>query len=179
MRTCSHASEIDAACEKDPRAKVPKGKEKATNRGKQPTGAHGILVQWVTSIGRRLKENLVGDGHCGIYSAVDQLRQQGLNASLQPLRTDVAAFLIDKEYAWSHLPQDDASNWALFVEQVGYTGPGGFFVNRTVFAAIACMYDCDMTIIQSMPDDTHAFQLLSGKSLTLQLTNPHYDETVQ
>jgi len=32
MRTRSHASEIDAACEKDPRAKVPKGKEKATNR---------------------------------------------------------------------------------------------------------------------------------------------------
>jgi len=179
MRTRSHASEIDAACEKNLRAKVPKGKEKATNRGKQPTGAHGILVQWVTSIGRRLKENLGGDGHCGIYSAVDQLRHQGLNASLQPLRTDVAAFLIDKEYAWSHFPQDDASNWALFVEQVGYTGPGGFFVNHTVFAAIACMYDCDMTIIQSMPDDTHAFQLLSGKSLTLQLTNPHYDETVQ
>jgi len=41
------------------------------------------------------------------------------------------------------------------------------------------MYDCDLTIIQSMPDDTHAFQLLSGKSLALQLTNPHYDETVQ
>ena len=102
-----------------------------------------------------------------------------MNQSLQPLRTDVAAFLIVKEYAWSHFPQDDASNWALFVEQVGYTGPGGFFVNHTVFAAIACMYDCDMTIIQSMPDDTHAFQLLSGKSFALELTNPHYDETVQ
>ena len=35
MRTRSHASEIDAACEKDPRAKVPKGKVKVTNRGKQ------------------------------------------------------------------------------------------------------------------------------------------------
>ena len=83
MRTRAHASEIDAACEKDPRAKVPKGKEKVTNRGKQPTGAHDILVQRVTSIGRRLKENLGGDGHCGIYSAVDQLPQQGFNVSLQ------------------------------------------------------------------------------------------------
>jgi len=91
----------------------------------------------------------------------------------------VAAFLIDKEYAWSHCPQDDASDWALFVKQVGYTGPGRFFINHTVVAAIACMHDCDLTIIQSMPDDTHAFQLLSGKSLALHLTNPHYDETVQ
>jgi len=48
-------------------------KENVTNRGKQPTGAHDILVQRVTSISRRLKENLGGDGHCGIYSAVDQL----------------------------------------------------------------------------------------------------------
>jgi len=172
MRTRSHASVIDATREKDPRAKVPKGKEKVTNRGKQPTGAHDILVQRATSISRRL-------GHCGIYSAVDQLRHQGFNASLPSLHTDVAAFLIDKEYAWSHFPQDDAPDWARFVQQVGYTGPGGFFVNHTVFAAIACMYDCDLAIIQSIPDDTHVFQLLSGKSLALNLTNPHYDETVQ
>jgi len=32
MRTCSYASEIDDAREKDPRAKVPKGKEKEINR---------------------------------------------------------------------------------------------------------------------------------------------------
>jgi len=76
-------------------------------------------------------------------------------------------------------PQDDAPDWALFVQQVGYTGPGGFFVNHTVFAAIACMHDCDLTSIQSMLDDTHTFQLLSGKSLALQLNNHHYDETVQ
>ena len=102
-----------------------------------------------------------------------------LNASLQSLRTDVAAFLIDKEYAWSHFPQDDAPDWALFVQQVGYTSPGGLFVNHTVFAAIACMYDCNLTIIQSMLDDIHAFQLLLGRSLALHLTNPHYDKTVQ
>jgi len=121
------------------------------------------------------KENLGGDGHSGIYSAIDQLRQQGFNATLQSLRTDVAAFLIDKEYAWSHFPQNDAPNWALFVQQVGYTGPGGFFVNHTVFAAIACMYNnCDLTTIQSMPNETHAFKLLFGNS-----TNPHYDEKVQ
>ena len=30
-----------------------------------------------------------------------------------------------------------------------------------------------------MPDETHAFELFSGKSLALNLTNPHYDETVQ
>jgi len=179
MQTRSHASEIDAACEKDQRAKVPKGKENVTNRGKQPTGAHDILVQRVTSIGCRLKENIGGDGHCGIYSAIDQLQQQGFNTSLQSLRTDVAGFLIDKEYTWSQFPQCDASNWALFVEQVGYTGPGGFFVNHTVFAAIACMYDCDLTIIQSMHDDTHAFQLLSGQSLALQLIHHYYQEIVQ
>ena len=95
------------------------------------------------------------------------------------MRTDVAAFLIDKEYAWSHFPQDDAPNWAVFVQQVGYTGPGFFFVNHTVFVAITCMYNCDLTIIQSMPDETHAFELLSVESLALNLTNPHYDETVQ
>jgi len=168
MRTRSHASAIDAACEKDPRAKVPKGKEKVTNRGKQPTGSHDILVQRVTSIGRRLQENLGGDGHCGIYSAVDQLQQQGFNASLQSLRTDVAAFLIDKEYAWSQFPQDDASNWDLFVEQVGYTGPGGFFVNHTVFAAIACMYDCDLTIIQFHNTFCIADKLLFDNKWSLQ-----------
>jgi len=124
---------------------VPKGKEKETNREKQPTCAHDIFVQRANSIGRRLTENLGGNGHCGIYSAVDELRQQGLNATLQSLRTDVAAFRIDEEYAWSQFPQGKAPNWALFVQHVGYTGPGGFFVNHTVFAAIACMYNCDLT----------------------------------
>ena len=100
---------------------MPKGKQKETNRGKQPAGEHHILVQRATSIGRRLKE-LGGNGHCGIYSAADQLQQQGLNATLQFLHTDVAAFLIDKEYAWSQSFQDDAPNWATFVQQVGYTG---------------------------------------------------------
>ena len=36
MRTRSHASEMDATREKDPRAKVPKGKETENNRGKEP-----------------------------------------------------------------------------------------------------------------------------------------------
>ena len=72
MHTRSHASKIDATREKDRRAKVPKGKEKETNRGKQ-TGEHDILVERATSIGGRHKKNLGGDGHCGIYSAVDQL----------------------------------------------------------------------------------------------------------
>jgi len=36
MRTRAHASEIDAECEKDPRAKVPKGKEKVTNGENNP-----------------------------------------------------------------------------------------------------------------------------------------------
>jgi len=146
---------------------------KTTHRRARHSRSAGHLYRPLPS------ENSGGDGHCGIYSAVDQLRQQGFNASSPSLRTDVAAFLIDKEYAWSHFPQNDVPDWALFVQQVAYTGPGGFFVNHTVFAAIACMYDCDLTIIQSMPDDTHACQLLSGKSLVLHLTNPHYDETVQ
>ena len=181
MLTRSQASKIGTTREKDPRAKVPEGKEKETKRGKQFKGALEILVQRATSIGRPLKEKLGADGHCGIYSAVDQLRQQGFNATLQSLRTEVVAFLIDTEYAWSHFPQHDAPNWALFVQQVGYTGPGGFFINHTVFrvAAIACMYYCDLTIIQSMPDEIHTFELLSGKSLALNLTNPHYDDTVQ
>jgi len=71
MRICSQAFKIDATREKDPRAKVPKGKEKKTNRRKQPLGAHDILVQRATSIVCRLKQNLGGDGHCGIYSAVN------------------------------------------------------------------------------------------------------------
>ena len=89
MHTRSQASKIDATREKDLRAKVPKGQEKATNRGKQRTGAHDILVQRDTSTGLRLKENLGGDGHCGMYFAVDQLRQKGFNATLQSLRTDL------------------------------------------------------------------------------------------
>ena len=141
MLTRSQASKIGTTREKDPRAKVPEGKEKETKRGKQFKGALEILVQRATSIGRPLKEKLGADGHCGIYSAVDQLQQQGFNASLQSLCTDVAAFLIDKEYTWSHFSQDHDPDWALFVQQVGYTGPGGSFVNHTVFAAIACMYD--------------------------------------
>ena len=103
MRTCSYASEIDDAREKDPRAKVPKGKEKEINRWKQLAGEHNILVQQATSIGCHFKE-LGGDGHCGIHSVADQLRHQGFNATLQFLRTDVTAFLIDKEYTWSQFP---------------------------------------------------------------------------
>jgi len=108
----------------------------------------------------------------------DQLRQQGINATLQSLRTDVAAFLNDKEYAWSQFHQDDAPNWAAFVLQVGYTSPGGFFVNHTVIEQLhACK--SDLTIIQCMPDKTYAFELLSGKSLAMNLTDRHHDETVQ
>jgi len=59
------------------------------------------------------------------------------------------------------------------------TGSRGFFVNHTTFAAMSCMYNCDWTIIQSMPDETHAFMLLSRKSLAMSLTDPHYDETIQ
>ena len=91
---------------------------KTTHRRARHSRSAGHLYRPLPS------ENSGGDGHCGIYSAVDQLRQQGFNASLQSLRTNVAAFLIDNKYAWSHFPQDDASDWALFVEQVGYTGPG-------------------------------------------------------
>jgi len=71
MLTRSQASKIYATREKDPRAKVPKGKEQETNRGKQLTSVHDILVQRATSIGCCRKENSGGDGHCGIYSAVD------------------------------------------------------------------------------------------------------------
>jgi len=41
------------------------------------------------------------------------------------------------------------------------------------------MYNCDLTINQSMPDETHAFMLLPGKNLAMSLRDPHYDETVQ
>ena len=60
-----------------------------------------------------------------------------------------------------------------FVQQVGHTGPVGFWVNHIVLAAVACRYNCDLTIIQSMPDDTNALVLLSGKNLALSLTDEH------
>ena len=130
------------------------------------------------SVGQRLKD-VQGDGHCGIHSIVDQLQQQGLHVTMQSVRTDTAAWLSDKQYAWSQYPQDDACNWETFVQQVGHTGPVGFWVNHIVFAAVACRYNCDLTIIQSMPDDTHALVPLSGKTLALNLTDEHYDETTQ
>jgi len=61
-------------------------------RGKEPAREFDILIQLVTSIGRRIKET-GGGGHCEIYSAADQLWQQGFNATLQSLRTDLAAIL--------------------------------------------------------------------------------------
>jgi len=137
-----------------------------------------ILAQRASSVGRRLKD-VPGDGHCGIHAVVNQLQQQGLHATLQSVREETAAWLSDKQYAWSQFPQDDASNWATFLEQVGHTGPKGFWVNHLVFAAIACRYNCDLTIIQSMPDATHALVPLSGKLLAMSLTNAHYDETKQ
>ena len=88
-------------------------------RKRRPTGENNPQARMTFSFSgshlsaAALKENLRGDGHCGIYSAVDQLQQQGCNTSLQSLRTDVAAFLRDNEYAWSHFPQDDAPDWAL------------------------------------------------------------------
>jgi len=117
--------------------------------------------------------------HCEIHSAIDQLQQQGIEATLKSVRTDTAVWLSGKEYAWNQFPQDDARNWARCVKQVGYTGSKGFFVNHIIFAAIACMYNCDLTIIQSFPDETHAFTLLSAKSLADSLTDTHYDETAQ
>ena len=136
-----------------------------------------LLVQRAASIGRRLKD-VQGDGQCGIHSIVDQLQQQGLHVTMQSVRTDTAA-LSDKQYVWSQFPQDDACNWATFVQQVGHTGRVGFWVNHTVFAATPCRYNCDLTIIQSMPDDTNSFVPLSGENLALSLTDGHYDETTQ
>ena len=63
--------------------------------------------------------------------------------------------------------------------QVGHTGPVGFWVNHIVLAAVTCRYNCDLTIIQSMPDDTNALVPLSGKNPALSLTDEHYDETTQ
>jgi len=84
-----------------------------------------LLVQRAASIRRRLKD-VQGDGHCGIHSIVDQLQQQGFRVTMQSVRTDTAAWLSDKQDAWSQFPQDDACNWKTFVEQVGHTGPAGF-----------------------------------------------------
>ena len=84
-----------------------------------------ILVQRAASVGRGLKD-VQGDEHCGMHAIVDQLQQQGFLVNLQSVREDTAAWLSDKEYAWSQFPQDDARNWATFVEQVGHTGPNGF-----------------------------------------------------
>ena len=137
-----------------------------------------ILVQRAASVGRGLKD-VQGDEHCGMHAIVDQLQQQGFLVKLQSVREDTAAWLSDKEYAWSQFPQDDARTWTTFVEQVGHTGTNGFWVNHTVFAGIACRYNCDITIIQSMPDDTNAFVLLSGKDLAMSLTDKHYEETKQ
>ena len=122
-----------------------------------------LLVQRAATIERCLKD-VQGDGHCGIHSIVNQLQQQGLHVTMHSVRTDTAAWLPDKQYAWSQFPQDDACNWEKFVEQVGHTGPVGFWVNHIVLAAIACRYNCDLTIFQSMPDDTNAFVPLSGKN---------------
>jgi len=137
-----------------------------------------LLVQRAASVGRRLKD-VEGDGHCGIHSIVDQLQQQGLHVTMQSVRTDTAAWLSDQQYAWSQYPQCDACNWETFAQQVGHTGPVGFWVNHIVLAAVACRYNCDITIIQSMPDDTNALVPLSGENLALSLTDEHYDETTQ
>ena len=59
---------------------------------------------------------------------------------MQSVRTDTAAWLSDKQYAWSQYPQDDACIWETFVQQVGHTGPVGFWVNHIVFAAVACYW---------------------------------------
>jgi len=88
---------------------------------------------------------------------------------MKSVRTDTAAWLSDKQYAWSQYPQDNACNWETFVQQVGHTGPVGFWVNHIVFAAVACLYNCDLTIIQSMPNDKNALVPLSGKILALSL----------
>ena len=113
-----------------------------------------------------------------LLRVVDQLNQQGFHASLQSVRTETAAWLSDKEYAWAQFPQDDAIDLTKIVKQVGHSGPGGFFVNHIVLGAIACRYNCDITIIQSMPDETTAFVLLSGSVFAAQnLSDAHHDET--
>ena len=69
-----------------------------------------ILAQRLASVGRRPKD-VQGDGHCGIWAIIDQLHQQGIPATLQSVRGETAAWLSDKEYAWSQFPQDDAKDW--------------------------------------------------------------------
>jgi len=59
------------------------------------------------------------------------------------------------------------------VQQVDHTGPVGFWVNHIVFVVIACQYNCDLTIIQSIPDDANALVPLPGKNLALILTDEH------
>ena len=147
-------------------------------RTRSNSSPKAILAERLASVGRRLKE-VLGDGHCGMWALIDQLHQQGIHVTLKSLRGDTAAWLSDKEYAWSNFPQDDAKDWETFLEQVGHCGPQGYWVNHLVFAAVACRYNCDLTIVQSMPDASqeHAFVLLSGKQLALSLTDAHYAET--
>ena len=83
-----------------------------------------------------------------MWALIDQLHPQGIHVILKSLRGDAAVWLSDKEYAWSHFPQDDAKDWETFLEQVGHCGPQGHWVNHFVFAAVACRYDCDLTIVE-------------------------------
>ena len=57
-----------------------------------------------------VSKDVQGDGHCGIWAIIDQLHQQGIHATLQSVRGETAAWLSDKEYAWSQFPQDDAKD---------------------------------------------------------------------
>ena len=58
------------------------------------------------------------------------------------------------------------------------TPPLGYQTNNMLGVSILKMM-CDLTIIQSMPDDTNALVPLSGENLALSLTDEHYDETTQ
>ena len=49
-----------------------------------------------------------------------------------------------------------------------------------VLGAIACRYNCDITIIQSTPDATTAFVLLSGSVFAAQnVSDSHHERTSQ
>ena len=84
-------------------------------RTRSNSSEDAILAQRASSVGRMFKD-VPGDGHCRIHVVVDQLQYQGLHATLQFVREETAAWLSDNQYAWSQFPQDDASNWATFLE---------------------------------------------------------------
>ena len=99
-----------------------------------------------------------GEGHCLIYAAVDQLRQQGIHLTMEFLRPEMAKFIADRpDYYKSFLTDCTPERWRQLLADIRYTeGPAKRWGEELEVAVLTGMFQCNIQDITSRQGDYDA-----------------------